>query len=165
LQDEARAEALAALGGDPVTLPERLPLLRQIIEESMRLYPPLHRIERQALEEDTFGEVKIHKGDIISIWPMVVHRHRALRDRPDVFDHTRFAPEPKAEQHRFQYIPFGVGPHICVGARMAMAEALIVMANWLAARRFTLVAGHNISPIAGVTLRPVGGMPLIVSPL
>ncbi len=165
LQDEARAEVIAVLSGDPVTLPERLPLLRQIIEESMRLYPPLHRIERQALAADTYGNVKIDKGNIISIWPMVIHRHRALWERPDVFDHTRFAPEAKAARHRFQYIPFGVGPRICVGARMAMAEALIVMAHWLAERRFTLVEDHDVSPIAGVTLRPAGGMPLIVSPL
>ncbi len=165
LQDEARAEAGSALGGDTATLPERLPLLRQIIEESMRLYPPLHRLERQALGDDQFGDVEIKKGDIVSIWPMVVHRHRALWDRPDVFDHTRFAPEAKAAQHRFQYIPFGVGPRICVGMRMAMAEALIVMAHWLAARRFDLVDDHIVSPVAGVTLRPAGGMPLLVSPV
>ncbi|MEY2927458.1 MAG: hypothetical protein RL367_1935 [Pseudomonadota bacterium] len=165
LQELARAEAIAALVGDPATLPERLPLLRQIIEESMRLYPPLYRLERQALAQDRFGAVTIKKGDIISIWPMVVHRHRALWERPDVFDHTRFAPVGKAAQHRFQYIPFGVGPRICVGARMAMAEALIVMAHWLAARRFDLAKGHAVRPIAGVTLRPAGGMPLMVSPL
>jgi cytochrome P450 len=165
LQEQARTEAIAALSGDPATLPERLPLLRQIIEESMRLYPPLHRIERQALGDDAFGDVKIKKGDIISIWPMVVHRHRALWDRPDVFDHTRFAPEAKAKQHRFQFIPFGVGPRICVGARMAMAEAVIVMAHWLAVRRFELVNDHTVRPVAGITLRPAGGMPLMVSPL
>ncbi len=165
LQEEARDEAIAELGGDPATLPERLPLVRQIIEESMRLYPPLHRIERQALAADVFSDVKIKKGDIVSIWPMVVHRHRALWERPDVFDHTRFAPEAKSAQHRFQYLPFGAGPRICVGARMAMAEALIIMAHWLASRQFDLVEDHDVSPIAGVTLRPVGGMPLIVSPL
>ncbi len=165
LQEAARAEAVAELGGDAATLPERLPLLRQIIEESMRLYPPLHRIEREVLGDDVVGELKVRKGEIISIWPMVVHRHRALWDQPDMFDHTRFAPEAKARQHRFQYLPFGAGPRICVGMRLAMNEMLILMAHWLAARRFETVADHVVRPIGGVTLRPMGGMPLWVSPL
>ncbi len=165
LQEEARAEAVAALAGDVAFLPERLPLLRQIIEETMRLYPPLHRIERQALGDDEVGGVKIKKGDIVSIWPMVIHRHRAIWDRPDVFDHMRFTPDAKARQHRFQYLPFGAGPRICVGMRLAMNEILIVMAHWLAARRFETVADHGVRPVGGVTLRPMGGMPLLVSPV
>jgi cytochrome P450 len=162
LQEEVRAEARAALSGDAATLPDRLPLLRQIIEESMRLYPPLHRIERQAIADDEVCGTSIKTGDVVSIWPMILHRHRALWARPDVFDHNRFSPEGKAAQRRFQYIPFGAGPRICVGARLAMVEALVVMAHWLAARRFETVQNHIIRPIGGVTLRPQNGMPLMV---
>jgi cytochrome P450 len=165
LQEEARAEAVSALEGDIATLPDRLPLIRQIIEEALRLYPPVHRIERQAIGDDEINGVAVRKGDVVAIWPMVVHRHKLLWDQPDMFDHRRFTPEAKAQQHRFQYFPFGAGPRICIGARMAMAEALIVMAHWLAARRFETVPGHEVRAIGGVTLRPQHGMPLMMGPV
>jgi cytochrome P450 len=165
VQNAARSEAAAALTGDIDTLAERLPLLRQIIEESMRLYPPVHRIERQALADDQVNDILIRKGDLVSIWPMLLHRHQTLWARPDTFDHTRFSPSAKSSLHRFQYIPFGAGPRICVGARMAVTETLIVLAHWLVARRFALANGQVVRPIAGVTLCPAGGMPLLVSPI
>jgi cytochrome P450 len=99
------------------------------------------------------------------VYPWLVHRHRQLWDRPDQFDHERFAPANKASLHRFQYVPFGVGPRICVGARFAVTEALVILAHWLAARRFVLPVGLRPMPYGNVTLRPKDGMPLIVEPL
>jgi cytochrome P450 len=138
LQEAARAEAQAALSGDAAGLAERLPLLHQIFDESMRLYPPVVQIVRQAAADDVIGDLKIRKGDLIFVYPWVVHRHRQLWDQPDAFDHARFAPQARAAQQRFQYLPFGAGPRICVGARFALVEALIILAHWLAARRFSL---------------------------
>lgn len=165
LQEAARNEALGALGGDVETLADRLPLLRQILDESMRLYPPAPRFDREAVADDVLGEAEIRKGDLVSIWPWVVHRHRKLWDNPDAFDHTRFAPAAKAKLHKFQYIPFGAGPRVCVGARFAVTEALIILAYWLGARRFALPPGFKPDPVGSVTLRPRGGMPLLVAPL
>ncbi len=163
LQEEARAEAVTALAaGDVETLADHLPLLRQILDESMRLYPPAPRFDREAVADDRLGDVDIAKGDLVSIWPWVLHRHRALWANPDAFDHTRFAPEAKAKLHKFQYFPFGGGPRVCVGARFAMVEALVILAHWLAARRFSLPPGFRPDPVGSVTLRPRGGMPLIV---
>ena len=163
LQDEARAEAVAALNGDVETLADRLPLLRQILDESMRLYPPAPRFDREAVGDDMLGEHAVKKGDLVSLWPWVIQRHRKLWDNPDAFDHTRFAPEAKAKLHRFQYIPFGGGPRVCVGARFAAVEALIILAYWLSARRFSLPPGFRPDPVGTVTLRPRGGMPLMVA--
>jgi cytochrome P450 len=162
LQEEARAEVLANGGGDPTTLPERLPLLRAILDEAMRLYPPAPRFDREAQADDDLCGVEIRKGDLVSVWPWVIHRHRTLWDYPDAFDHTRFLGEAKAAQHRFQYIPFGGGPRVCVGARFAIVEAMIILARWLAARRFSLPPGFRPDPVGSVTLRPRGGMPLVV---
>jgi cytochrome P450 len=164
LQIEAGAEARAALaaGEEDAGLPERLPLLRRILEESMRVYPPVPRFDRQALEDDVLGGQPVAAGDIVSIWPWLIHRHRALWDDADIFDPDRMRPEPKAARHRFQYIPFGGGPRLCVGLRFATAEALTVLAHWLAAWSFAPVAGREVRPSGMVTLRPAGGLPLML---
>jgi cytochrome P450 len=158
VQDRARAEAVAALTGDGETLPDRLPYLRQVLDEAMRLYPPAPRFEREAMADDELHGVPIAKGDIVSVWPWLLHRHRKLWDDADAFDPERFAPGREGERHRFQYIPFGGGPRVCVGARFATVEALVILAHWLAARRFALAPGHVVDPLGSVTLRPRGGI-------
>ena len=162
LQDEAAAEARAALaaGADGADLADRLPLLRRILEESLRLYPPAPRFDRQAAAADRLGEWQVERGDIVSIWPWLLHRHRRLWDDPDVFDLGRWTPEAKAKRHRFQYIPFGGGPRLCVGARFATAEALAILACWLAGWRFAPIPGRAVEVSGMVTLRPKGGLPL-----
>lgn len=164
LQEQAATEARTALGGgaDDPDLPARLPLLRRIVEESLRLYPPAPRFDRQAVEADRLGEEEVQPGDIVSIWPWLLHRHRKLWDDPDAFDPGRFG-EGGPERHRFQYIPFGGGPRICVGARFAMAEALTILSHWLAARRFAPLPGREVRLSGMVTLRPKGGLPLQIS--
>jgi len=165
LQAEAAAEAGAALAAgeaDP-DLPERLPLLRRILEESMRLYPPVPRFDRQAVAADVLGAHDVQAGDIVSIWPWLIHRHRALWDDPDRFDAGRFAAEAKAGRHRFQYLPFGGGPRLCVGARFATIEALTVLAHWLRSWSFAPLPGREVRPSGMITLRPAGGLPLILA--
>lgn len=161
LQDQAVAEAARALGdGIGTSLPARLPLLRAILEETLRLYPPAPRFDREAIGPDRLGDIDIAAGDIISLWPWLIHRHERLWHEPDRFDHTRFVgPEPKS-RHRFQYVPFGGGPRTCVGARFAMAEALTILATWLAQWRFAPVPGWRVEASGIVTLRPKGGLPL-----
>jgi cytochrome P450 len=166
LQDEAAAEAEAALaaGGDDPHLPDRLPLVRRIVEEAMRLYPPVPRLDRQAVGPDRLSGGDVEPGDIVSIWPWLVHRNRNLWDEPDAFDPDRFAPQRKTGRHRFQYIPFGGGPRLCVGARFAMAEALTILAHWLVRWRFSPLPGRDVRPSGMVTLRPAGGLPLRLAP-
>ncbi len=165
LQEEVRAEAIAVLALEPGARFDALPTLRQCLDEAMRLYPPAPRFDREAQAADELAGERIAAGDLVSIWPWVIHRHRALWDDPDRFDHRRFAPAAKAAQHRYQYLPFGGGPRVCVGARFATMEALIILARWLAARRFALPQGFRPDPVGGVTLRPRGGMPLLAAPL
>jgi cytochrome P450 len=165
LQEAARTEALASLALPPAERASSLPLLQQVLEEAMRLYPPAPRFDREALADDALAGERVAKGDLVSIWPWVIHRHRKLWDEPDRFDHTRFAPQAKARLHRFQYIPFGGGPRVCVGARFATVEALLILARWHAARRFCVPHGWRPDPLGAVTLRPRGGMVLRVSRL
>jgi len=162
LQSEAADEARAALAGgeEDDALPDRLKLVRRILEESLRLYPPVPRFDRQAVAADRLGEADVAAGDIVSIWPWLIHRHKRLWDDPDVFEPERFAPEAKAGHHRFQYLPFGGGPRLCVGARFATIEALTILAHWLGRWRFAPVAGRAVLMSGMVTLRPKGGLPL-----
>jgi cytochrome P450 len=162
LQDEVCAEARAALsaGEDDAALPERLPLLRRVLEESMRLYPPVPRFDRQAVAADELGGHEVRPGDIVSIWPWLVQRHRKLWHEADGFDSNRWTEAGRGGLHRFQYLPFGGGPRICVGMRFAMAEALAVLCLWLSGWRFVPVPGHVVRPSGMVTLRPAGGLPL-----
>jgi cytochrome P450 len=154
-------EKALALGADP-GLPDRLPLLRRVLEEALRLYPPAPRFDRQAVAADRLGEEEVQAGDIVSIWPWLLHRHQSLWERPDEFDPERFSPERRAGRHRFQYIPFGGGPRLCVGARFATAEALTILAHWSSRWRFAPVPGREVKVHGMVTLRPAGGLPLVL---
>jgi cytochrome P450 len=161
LQEELAAEAKAAVdGGEEVErLTDRLPRLRLFLMESLRLYPPVPRFDRQALVADRIGDAEVAPGDIVSIWPWLLHRHSKLWDDPDRFEIDRFA--DKGGRHRFQYLPFGAGGRICVGAQFATTEALTILAHWLSEWRF-IDAGHPARAGGMVTLRPAGGLPLIL---
>ena len=164
LQERAAHEALEALeSGVDADLPERLPLLRAVLEESLRLYPPVPRFDREALAQDEIGDYRIEAGDFVSIWPWIIHRHRKLWNDPDAFDPENFSAGRRKEYHRFQYIPFGGGPRTCVGARLALAEALTILAIWLSRWRFQPLDGRDIRVSGMVTLRPKGGLPLVLS--
>lgn len=157
LQEELAAEAQAAMGGGEDDIAERVPRLRLFLSETLRLYPPVPRFDRQAIGPDRLGEWEVEPGDIVSIWPWILHRHKELWDDPDSFDIERFA--GKGGRHRFQYLPFGAGPRTCVGAQFATTEALTLLALWLAEWRFH-EAGHIVRVAGMVTLRPAGGLPL-----
>jgi cytochrome P450 len=144
---------------------EDLPALRytrMVLEESMRLYPPAHTMSREALGDDEIEGQRVTKGTVVSIVPWVLHRHRLLWDRPEVFDPERFAPERAADRPRFAYIPFGGGPRICIGASFAMTEALIILSMLGQRYRLRLAPGAKIDPVGLITLRPRNGLPMIV---
>lgn len=166
VQTWAAEEAQVALsaGGSAPEILERLVYLRWVLDEAMRLYPPAPRIEREAAHDDEIGPLRVRKGDLVGIWPWVVHRHKALWDDPDGFDAERFTPEARAAQHRFQYIPFGAGPRVCIGAQFATAEALLILVQWLARYSFAPMPGRNVQVASDIALRPKGGLPLIVAP-
>jgi len=133
---------------------------RMILEEAMRLYPPVPFLSRQAAARDVIGELPVVAGTRIIIAPWVLHRHRKLWSEPDMFVPERFAPERRARIPRFGYLPFGAGARICVGMTFAMNEALLALA--LIARRFrvTLREGAQVMPFARMTLRPLNGLPM-----
>jgi cytochrome P450 len=160
-RDEARA-AWTAAGGDPVQALKHMPYLRMVWEETLRLYPPVHRIDREALGDDVVCGQRVRKGETVTIWPWIVHRHRKLWNEPDLFNPENFDPEAKEGRHRYQYLPFGGGPRSCIGMGFAQTEALITLSRWLAGFEFSLAPGHEVQPQGDFSLRPKGGLPLVV---
>jgi cytochrome P450 len=159
LQEEMAVEARAAVADGADDASDRVPRLRLFLSESMRLYPPVPRFDRQAVGADRIGDNEVEPGDIVSVWPWLLHRHRKYWDDPDAFEIDRFA--GKGGRHRFQYLPFGAGPRTCVGAQFATAEALTILAHWLSEWRF-VEEGHEVRTAGMVTLRPAGGLPLML---
>ena len=159
-----RAEADADRGFDPErpAALERCDSLRAVFEEALRLYPPAAILSRQAIGDDEILGVRIPAGAVMAISPYVLHRRRGLWDNPDAFDPSRFLGERRQSIDRFAYIPFGVGPRVCIGMSFAMQEGMILLANLLRAFRFDLVEGHPVMPRQRVTLRPRSGMKMHV---
>jgi cytochrome P450 len=136
----------------------RLNYTRMVIDETMRIYPAVPAIERQALEADTLAGVSIPKGAIVLIVPWVLHRHLKLWKDPGRFDPERFAPEQTQARSRFSYLPFGGGRRICIGAAFATAEATILLATLAQRYRLRLAAGQVVEPQGLITLRSRFGM-------
>jgi cytochrome P450 len=143
---------------------ERLVYTRAVLEEAMRLYPPVPFMSRAALAEDRIGTLRIPKGSLVTIAPYVLHRHRRLWDAPDAFDPDRFLPDRRAGIDRFAYLPFGAGPRVCIGQAFALQEAMIVLAHAVRVARWDVDEGHDIRPVHRITLRPEGGLPVRLVP-
>ncbi len=162
VQDEARAEAQGALGDRAATVTDlpALPLIRRIVDEALRMYPPAAFLSRTALKADTLCGREIRPQDTVILPIYAMHRHHAHWKDPDAFDPSRFS-DPKSVK-RFSYLPFGDGPRICIGASFALQEAVIILATLLARFRFGLVPGKAPKPVMILTLRPEGGVWLTV---
>lgn len=164
VQHKARAEAQTVLQGRAATGAdvENLPYTRQIIDETLRLYPPAGVISRTALKHDTLCGREVRPGDTVMVPIYALGRHQQLWDQPDVFDPDRFKDRKAID--RYAYLPFGDGPRICIGASFAQQEAVIILATLLSRFRFTPVAGKSPEPIMILTLRPEGGVWLTATP-
>jgi cytochrome P450 len=161
-RERAEADADQAFDADQSVATERCEILRAVFEEALRLYPPAAMLARQAIADDELAGVRIPAGAVITVSPYVLHRRRGLWDQPDAFDPSRFLGERRDQIDRFAYIPFGAGPRVCIGMAFAMQEGIVLLAHFLRAFRFELVANHQVMPIQRVTLRPRNGMKMHV---
>jgi cytochrome P450 len=157
-------EAATAFDGPLESLADRLVDTRAVIEETLRLYPPIAAISRVALGTDDLGGTQIGRGTLVVISPYVLHRHKRLWDAPDVFDPRRFLREARAKVDRFAYLPFGAGQRTCIGSAFALQEAAIVLATICRRVSLRLAPGQSVWPLLRVTLRPAQGLKMIVRP-
>jgi cytochrome P450 len=158
-QERAREEARGVLGERAATAEDlaAMPFAEQVLEEAMRLYPPVGFLARNVLERDKIYDRQINPRETVFINIHALHRHRMLWDRPGAFDPDHFSAEEKSRRDRYSYLPFGAGPRICVGANFAMMQAQIILSTLLARFRFA-PGGPDPTPIMHMTIRPDPGV-------
>ncbi|MEV0001786.1 cytochrome P450 [Micromonospora sp. NPDC050980] len=162
LRDEAR-EVL----GDRVPTHEDLHRLRyttMVVEEAMRLYPPVWILTREVIADDEVGGFHVPAGADLLICPYTLHRNPRLWADPDRFDPERFNPERSGDRPRYAYLPFGAGPRVCVGSNLGMMEAVLVLATLVRDLDLDGVPGRVVVPEPMLSLRVRGGLPMTVRP-
>jgi cytochrome P450 len=161
---EAEIDAVLAREPDPVKWLDAMPSTRAAFEETLRLYPPAPSINREPIEPEIYKGLYIPKRAAVLMMPWTVHRHRKLWDQPDAFMPERFHPGNREKIDRYQYLPFGAGPRVCIGASFAMQEAVIALAVLLSRFRFDTLAETKPWPVQKLTTQPQGGLPMRVTP-
>ncbi|MDB5999590.1 MAG: cytochrome, partial [Rhizobacter sp.] len=111
-------------------------LVENVLQESLRLYPPVWLFSRRAVADDVLGGFHVPAGTDVFICPYLLHRHAAHWENPDEFVPERFTPSAAAGRHRFAFLPFSAGPRFCIGSGFAMAEMATHLT--MVARRFRL---------------------------
>jgi cytochrome P450 len=155
---------VAREGEEPIEdLPDRLPVTRAVLEEALRLYPPLPAISRISLDADVLAGVPIRPNTLIVIAPYVVHRHRLLWENPDAFDPSRFLPDARDAIDPFAYLPFGRGPRGCIGIQFALQEATLALQAIVRRLDLDLPAGQPVWPVHRITLQPRDGLMMRVN--
>jgi len=165
----AEADADKAFDYQGTVATEKCEILRAVFEEALRLYPPAPSINRAAISNDSWtspkGErVEIEAGVTVLIMPWTLHRHELHWDRPRAYMPERFLPENRGSIGRFQFLPFGAGPRVCIGATFALQEAVIALAVLMHRYRFDSTDQTNPWPVQKLTTQPQNGLPMRVTP-
>ena len=142
----------------------QLPLTKAFFKETLRLYPPITFMPRVALREATVGGRRLRKGALVMIAPWTLQRHSKWWPDPHAFKPERFLPEQEAELVQGAYMPFGQGPHTCVGAGFAQTESVLILAEFVRRFDWLLEPGQTVRPAARMTTRPADQVMLHVRP-
>lgn len=132
---------------------KRLPFTLDVFRETLRLYPPVGFLPRESAVPATLRGQAVAAGCPVLVAPWVMQRHRKLWREPDAFDPDRFRREEDAAAIAGAYLPFGMGPRVCLGAAMAIQEGVLVLASLVRAYRFTPLADYPAAPYAKLTIR------------
>ena len=180
VQERLRGELAGVLGGRPATWADvpALGYARAVVDEALRLYPPAWVITRRALEADTVAGVDVPAGSLVILSPWLLHRRPQRWPDADRFDPGRFlaggsggpGPGPAGgtgpAAREAGYLPFGAGPRLCIGRDLALVEVVLVLATLLRDREVVRPPGVPAPRVdALVTLRPRGGLPLLLRPV
>lgn len=151
-----RAELDTVVGNGPIEFDHarKLPFVRNVFREVLRLYPPITFLPRVAAEHTTIGSLRIRKGTMVMIAPWSIHRHERLWTNPDRFDPDRFDPSRDTEIIPGTWLPFGSGPRVCIGAGFATLEASLVIARLVRRYDFSADDPESVWPLARLTTRP-----------
>jgi cytochrome P450 len=157
-----RAEAIGALDGRAAgwaDLPN-LPFARAVVEETLRLYPPVPLLARAASAPLEIGGHHVPRGGLVLAVPWLLHRNPRLWEEPDRFAPERFLHGQRPPRHA--YIPFSLGPRVCTGAQFALAETVICLATLAQHFAPRLAPGARVMPVCRLTLRPGEALPMLL---
>lgn len=156
VEQRLHAELAQVLDGRPPNLDDvpKLTYTRAVFEETVRLYPPVPLLARQALRDETIRGRPVPAGSLVMAVPWLLHRHRKFWGKPDHYIPERFLPENAEFRIRHAYIPFSVGPRICAGAAFGLTEAILCIATLAQRARLRLAPDAVVTPVCRLTLRP-----------
>lgn len=160
------AEVEAVLGDRTPTFAD-LPKLRycsQVLDESMRLYPPAWLVEREPIKDDEIGGYRIRAGARVTLFMHGVHRLPGVWDEPEKFNPDRFSEEQSKDRHRFAFFPFSGGPRLCRGKDLSYVEMVVVLAMVVQRFRLRTDTARPVEALASVNLRPKFGLHMFISP-
>ncbi|HEU0221285.1 MAG TPA: cytochrome P450, partial [Paracoccaceae bacterium] len=166
VQDEVAAEAMAVFaGGAPdFAALRRLAVTRDVFRETLRLYPPVPMMVREAARPERFRGRPVRPGSLVILSPWHLQRHRRLWADPDGFDPLRWRSAAAEDSARAAWLPFSAGPRVCIGAGFAMLEGVLTLARLAAAFRFAPVPERTPRPVAHLTVRSADGIWLELTP-
>ena len=158
------AELGEVLGGRTPTMAHlaRLPYTDRVVKEAMRVYPPVWAVVRSAARETELGKYRVPAGSSVILSPYVMHRDARYYDEPERFDPDRWIGEQIKANPKFAYFPFAGGPRVCIGASFATMEAALVLATVAQRFRMRLVGETKVEAMPSITLRPKGGVRLVL---
>lgn len=159
-REELEAELEAVLGGRPPEMEDlpNLPLLRAIVLETFRLYPPIWSLARSSLQEDTIYGFPISKKSLIILHIYALHRNPNYWEHPNEFYPPRFLGEAFKKIPSFAYLPFGFGQRICIANNLGVIESMIVAGTIAQKMRFEKTKKTKAVPEPCISLRPKGGI-------
>jgi cytochrome P450 len=165
-QERVAAEAEAVFGPRAPEFADmgRLRRARDVFRETLRLYPPVPMMVREAACREQFRGRDVARGAQVVLSPWHLHRHERLWERPDEFDPARYATENGRDCLRRAYMPFSAGPRVCTGAGFAMIEGPLLLAMLVRGFRFEVVKDRPAMPVAHLTVRGRDGIWLSISP-
>jgi cytochrome P450 len=151
-----RAEISDIAGDGPILIEhtKKMTFTRNVFREALRLYPPITFIPRVAIVDTQIAGRRVKRGTMIMIAPWTLHRHRSFWRDPEAFDPDRFLPDREKEIRPGTYIPFGLGPRICVGAAFATIESSLILASLVRRYDFTVDRPQDVRPVSRLTTRP-----------
>jgi cytochrome P450 len=166
VEQRLAAEIHQVLGGRTPNADD-LPTLvytEQVIKETMRLYPPVYLIVRKARESVTIAGYTLPAGAEVALWVYMTQRDQRWFENPAAFVPERFAPGKEQALPKAAYLPFGLGPRMCIGKSFAMMEAKVILATLVQRFHGSLTSKARVNPKPRVTLTTQSGLPLKVSP-
>ena len=162
VQARVHTEVTAQLGTRAPELGDMkaLPLTRNVFRETLRLFPPVGFMARQTSRGCPMRKKQVPAGATVVVAPWLIHRHRDLWPEPDAFNPDRYDGDASREALKQAYLPFGMGPRVCMGAAFALQEATLILAQLVRRYRLEAVPGHVPQPVGRLTIRSANGVRL-----